>query len=154
MAEALGALTEVNGIKLLATSGVFRTEPQGDLDQPWFFNQVAKIGCTLRPHELLRELWKIEANLGRVRTERRFGPRSMDMDILLYGDLIINDAELTIPHPRMRERAFVLIPLAEIAPEIVIAVNCRHVGTTDVKLTELLEELDFTLNGDKIFQKR
>lgn len=145
LGEALSDIVGISGVRVLAASSLFRTEPQGDPDQPWFFNQVAKISCALAPHELLAALQGVEARLGRVREAgRRFGPRSMDIDILLYGDMCINDAELTVPHLRMRERAFVLVPLAEIAPDLVLP--------DGAELGAVLENLRFTLTGDKIYQ--
>lgn len=143
--SALDMLTCVKNVNLLRVSGIFRTEPQGDANQPWFYNQVAEIACALSPHELLNELQQIENRLGRVRDEkRRFGPRCIDLDILLFGELAINDARLTVPHPRMRERAFALVPLAEIAADIKLPD-----GST---IAELVKNLDFTLTGDKIYQ--
>lgn len=143
--DALDALICVNNVKLLRVSGTYCTEPQGDAQQPWFFNRVAEISCTLSPHELLGELQQIENRLGRARDKkRRFGPRSIDLDILLYGEMTLSDEKLTIPHPRMCERAFVLVPLVEIAPDIKLPDGESVAG--------LLKKLNFTLTGDKIYQ--
>ena len=144
LAAALRAIAGINGVQLSSTSSLYRTEPQGDPEQPWFFNQVIEIRCALAPHELLAGLQRIENDLGRVRTTRRFGPRTLDLDILLYGNMVINDAHLTVPHPRMRERAFVLIPLAEIAPDLTFP--------DGVNVVAALENIRFTLTGDKIYQ--
>lgn len=141
---AHGAIGKINGVQLCAVSSLFRTEPQGDKEQPWFCNQVAKLSCTLSPLELLQKLQSIETSLGRVRTERRFGPRSMDLDILLFGGIMINTPELNIPHPHMKKRAFVLVPLAELEPELV------HPDGSRIK--SILSELEYTLSGDKIYQ--
>lgn len=141
---AVEYMGRIGGVKLKAVSAVYRTEPQGDKEQPWFFNRVAKIICGIPPHKLLAELQRIENELGRVRGERRFGPRSMDIDILLYGNTIIDEPDLAVPHPRMTERAFVLAPLLEIEPELALP------GGASVR--EALSRLDFTLTGDKIYQ--
>lgn len=106
-----------SGVALLAVSSLFRTEPVGYLDQDWFLNAAAHIEAQLTPRELLNRLLAIEQALGRVRTVRN-GPRIIDLDILLWEDLIVNEDDLVIPHPRMHERLFVLDPLAEIAPDL------------------------------------
>ena len=101
--------------KLVRISSVFETEPVGYADQPWFLNQVFELETALTPHELLALCNEIERDGGRVRTFPN-APRTLDLDILLYGDRIISAPDLIIPHPRMTERRFVLEPLAEIAP--------------------------------------
>jgi len=106
-------------ISILKLSSVYETPPWGVTEQPRFFNQVVKGTTSLPPHALLDFLKKIERRMGRVETVR-FGPRVIDLDILLYGERIINTPRLQIPHPRMYERAFVLVPLAEIEPSLVI----------------------------------
>lgn len=100
-------------------SSIYRTEPVGNADQDWFLNCAVLIETSLDPHELLDRLLRIETAMGRVRTIRN-GPRIIDIDILLAGDRSINGAALTVPHPRMHERAFALYPSAE------IAANMRH----------------------------
>ena len=143
--DALEQLACVNNVKLMATSSMFRTEPQGDARQPWFFNQAAKLVCALTPCELLLELQKIEDKLGRARDKnRRFGPRNIDLDILLFGKMTINEEILTVPHPRMKERAFVLVPLDEMEPGLKLPDGSN--------IADLLKNLDFTLTGDKIYQ--
>jgi 2-amino-4-hydroxy-6-hydroxymethyldihydropteridine diphosphokinase len=103
----------------LRISGLYRTLPLYLRDQPDFLNAVAEGTTELAPLELLRRLQEIEAELGRDRSrEIRMGPRTMDLDILLYGNRLSETADLTIPHPRMKERAFVLVPLLELAPEL------------------------------------
>lgn len=98
-------------------SSIYETEPWGYSDQPAFLNLVVKADTNLQPLDVLRYLKDIEVAMGRKETFR-FGPRLIDLDILFYDDLVIATPELTIPHPRIIERAFVLIPLAEIAPDL------------------------------------
>jgi 2-amino-4-hydroxy-6-hydroxymethyldihydropteridine diphosphokinase len=104
-------------ITLLAVSSLYRTDPVGYLDQDWFLNAAVRIETHLSPCELLTRLLAIERELGRVRTVRN-GPRTIDLDILLWDDLIVREDDLVIPHPRLQERLFVLEPLAEIAPDV------------------------------------
>ena len=101
-----------------AVSSVYETAPWGVLDQPAFLNQVVKIQTELKAEEVLRIILEIEHELGRVRYER-WGARVIDIDILYFRNLILESARLTIPHPRLHERRFTLIPLAEIAPDYV-----------------------------------
>jgi 2-amino-4-hydroxy-6-hydroxymethyldihydropteridine diphosphokinase len=114
--EALAMLPDS---RLAAVSSLYLTAPVGHLDQPDFVNAVALIETALAPRALLDELLAIERHFGRVRDIPN-GPRTLDLDILLYGDDVHDDEALTLPHPRMHERAFVLVPLAEIAPDGVI----------------------------------
>ncbi|MDR1727463.1 MAG: 2-amino-4-hydroxy-6-hydroxymethyldihydropteridine diphosphokinase [Acidobacteriota bacterium] len=102
---------------LLRASSLFETEPVGYADQPWFLNQVLEIETPLSPRELLAWCNAVEREAGRVRTFRN-APRPLDLDILLYGGEVVAEADLSIPHPRMTERRFVLEPLAEIAPGV------------------------------------
>ena len=114
------------GLRLLKAAGVqprlvssfFETEPVGNQAQPWFLNLALEVETPLPPQELLRCCLQIEFSRGRVRSFWG-APRTLDLDILLYGDMVIQEPHLTIPHPRMAERRFVLEPLAEIAPEVV-----------------------------------
>lgn len=112
--KALKLLNDSDEITIQRVSRMYLTEPVGYEDQPWFYNCVAEITTSLDPFELLKVLQKIENELGRVRTIR-WGPRTADLDLLLFDNKRINTSELIIPHPRMRERAFVMIPLTEIA---------------------------------------
>ncbi|WP_245957856.1 2-amino-4-hydroxy-6-hydroxymethyldihydropteridine diphosphokinase [Niabella yanshanensis] len=112
------AQIEENVGKILHRSSVYETEPWGITDQPSFYNQVLKVATTLNPLQLLTATLAIEKEMGRVRAER-YGARIIDIDILFFDDLVINTGELTIPHPRITERNFVLAPLAEIAPHLV-----------------------------------
>ena len=103
--------------EITALSSIYETEPWGYADQPSFLNLVCGFRTSLSPPELLALAQEVERKLGRVRTIR-YGPRTMDVDILLYGDRIVDTSDLQIPHPRIPERAFVLAPFAEIAPDI------------------------------------
>lgn len=106
---------------LLARSSDYATPPWGEEDQPRFINACIEIETTLDPHALLFVLHKVEQKFGRDRTkERRWGPRTLDLDLIAYDDVSIDKVELTLPHPRLFERAFVLVPLAEIAPDRLI----------------------------------
>lgn len=115
LVAALRRLAET-GFHLTGRSSTYATEPVGGPPQGWFLNAVARGETDLSPHELLRVCQSIEAELGRVR-EVRHGPRTLDLDILLYGDLVLRTPTLVLPHPRLHERRFVLVPLAEISPE-------------------------------------
>jgi 2-amino-4-hydroxy-6-hydroxymethyldihydropteridine diphosphokinase len=109
--DAFERLTELG--TLTARSSLYRTRAWGVTDQPDFYNAAALLETVLAPHDLLRELKRIETDMGRVATYR-WGPRVIDLDILAYDDVILDDAHLTIPHAHLRERAFALAPLAEI----------------------------------------
>jgi len=123
-------------VKALRASSVYETEPWGYRDQPPFLNQVVEGDTGLAPLDLLAHLKRIEAALGR-QPSFRYGPRLIDLDILLYGDQVIELPGLTIPHPRLEERAFVLAPLAEIAPEL------RH-PVTGMTMRELASKISMT----------
>lgn len=106
-------------IRVLARSSVYETEPQGMADQPWFLNMVVECETRHFPLQLLAILMRIERELGRVRHKSlRYGPRVIDIDMLLFGDIVMETPQLTVPHPRMLERRFVLEPLLEIAPAL------------------------------------
>lgn len=112
--DELDQLTETQVVRL---SSIYDTEPVGEVDQPRFLNAVVMIETALEPDVLLWNLLLIERRLGRVRTQR-WGPRPLDLDILLYGDEVIDEPGLTVPHPLLHERAFVLVPLAELAQDL------------------------------------
>ena len=113
------ALTQIRAfVNLTRVSSIYETEPWGVRDQPWFLNLVCAGTTTLPPVDVLRRAKKIENEMGRAEGIR-FGPRPIDIDILFYDRLIELSPALTIPHPRLHERAFVLVPLAEIAPKLV-----------------------------------
>lgn len=107
-----------NGVDVIKTSTFIETEPYGVTDQPGFVNAVCQVETELVPLELLRLLLRIEQEMGRVRL-RRWGERNIDLDLLLYEDAVLESEELTLPHPDMQNRDFVLIPFAEIAGEVV-----------------------------------
>ncbi len=115
---ALEILGNLNGVEVVKISSIIETEPVGGPKQDKFLNGVVKIKTSFSPEELLENLQAIENQLGRKR-KVQFGPRTIDLDILLYGDKIIRSKELEIPHPRILEREFVMGPLKEIAPEVV-----------------------------------
>jgi 2-amino-4-hydroxy-6-hydroxymethyldihydropteridine diphosphokinase len=126
-------------VKLESVSSVYETQPVGVRDQPWFLNLVCLGTTRLKPWALLAYVNEIEDELGRTRSEEQYGPRTLDIDILAYDDRVIDDPDLKIPHPRMSERAFVLHPLVEIAPD------WRH-----PVLKKTSEELLDELNGDAV----
>ena len=117
--DAIDAMAALRGSLLTAISSLYRTAPVGLPDQPEFINAVAKLETDLAPEALLDALHEIEQRFGRVRAERN-GPRTLDLDLLLYDDQFIDLPRLTLPHPRLHLRAFVLQPLAEIAPDLAI----------------------------------
>jgi len=117
---ALERLGEIGCIRVVKVSGLRETDPVGFLDQPAFLNAVAELETTLAPRELLETLLDVERGLGRTREGPRFGPRTIDLDLLLYGDLVTEEPGLTVPHPRLHERRFALEPLAELAPGLTI----------------------------------
>jgi len=119
---AIAILCDGPEARLLARSSDYQTPPWGVTDQPPFINAVIAVSTTLTPHQLLSRTQACERALGRDRAhEQHWGPRTIDLDILAYDDLVLNDATLTLPHPHLFERAFVLVPLADIAPDRVIA---------------------------------
>jgi len=140
--RALEELQLVPEITMRATSSVYRTEPQGLREQAWFANQVVHISTGLSADELLDKLHTIESKLGRTR-EVKWGPRTIDMDILLFGEYVCTSEKLQIPHPRMCERAFVLVPLAELNPDL--RINGRSIF-------QWLETIRFSAQDDIIRQ--
>lgn len=122
-----------DAVQIERVSSVWETEPWGLNDQPWFLNIVCRGETDFSPHELLGLIKKIERKLGRRRTVR-YGPRTIDIDILLYNERIVRDPDLEIPHPRLAERAFVLYPLSEVAPEATHPVTGKSV---DAMMAEL-----------------
>jgi len=118
--EAVDALGAGEGIEVVAVSTLRETEPVGVGQQPRFLNGAAALDTTLESRELLDRLLDVEQRFGRVRVPGEHGPRTLDLDLLLYGDDQIDEPGLTVPHPRLHERRFVLEPLAELAPGLVI----------------------------------
>ncbi len=129
----LSALSRLPDTHLLRLSPVYETEPVGP-PQPPYLNLVAELETGLPPRALLGEMLAIEKALGRERRER-WGPRTLDLDLLLYGDLVLKEEDLTVPHPRLHQRAFVLVPLLDLLPE------GRH-PLLDQSFRELLASLD------------
>jgi 2-amino-4-hydroxy-6-hydroxymethyldihydropteridine diphosphokinase len=116
--QALDALGALPRTRLMARSRFYRTPPWGLREQPPFLNAAAELDTALGPHELLDALLRIEREAGRVRDGERWGPRTLDLDLLHMDGLALHDERLTLPHPRIAERAFVLLPLAELAPDL------------------------------------
>ncbi|MEW5772697.1 MAG: 2-amino-4-hydroxy-6-hydroxymethyldihydropteridine diphosphokinase [Thermodesulfobacteriota bacterium] len=152
LAEARQRLAEAPGITVVAASPVYRTEPQGLRSQPWFANQVLQVlyngpGAL----DLLQALAGIESAMGRARPKageagegERFGPRVIDLDLLLFGSEVLASGPLTLPHPRMRERAFVLVPLADLTPDLAFPD-----GET---LAACLGRLEYRIEKERIYQ--
>ena len=130
--HALARLAATPGVELVAHSSLWRTPAWGKVDQPDFLNMATLLRTVLPPRQLLQLCLEIERERGRERGER-WGPRTLDLDILAYGDMRIAEPDLTIPHPRLHERAFALAPLAEIAADLRIA---------GVTVAELLSKVD------------
>lgn len=120
--RAIAMLCDDDAVQLIARSSDYRTPPWGVTDQPPFINAVIVVATSLTPRALLTRAQDVECALGRDRAnEQRWGPRPIDIDIIAYDDLTMRDADLTLPHPHLFERAFVLLPLAEIASDQVVA---------------------------------
>ena len=115
--ECLRARQEID---VIAVSELRETEPVGVIDQPRFLNGAVALETTLSPRELLDTLLEVERELGRVRGTERWGPRTVDLDLLLYDRDVVDEPGLTVPHPRLHERRFVLEPLAELDPDLLI----------------------------------
>ncbi|MFC1775750.1 2-amino-4-hydroxy-6-hydroxymethyldihydropteridine diphosphokinase [Pseudomonadota bacterium] len=132
--EALNRLAETDQVTVLRVSSFYRTPPWGDKQQNEFINAVAEIETSLAPAPLLRLLQLIENTMGRQRSGRRWGPRKIDLDLLLYAEQQYQSAELVVPHPRMFERAFVLVPMFELEAELEVPGHGR--------IEKLLQKLD------------
>jgi 2-amino-4-hydroxy-6-hydroxymethyldihydropteridine diphosphokinase len=116
--RAVDALAACDGIEVLRTSRLYRTPAWGREDQPDFINAVALVDTTLAPRALLERLLAVESAFGRQRAEgERWGPRTLDLDLLLYGDAVVDEPGLHVPHPHLHERAFALVPLLDVMPE-------------------------------------
>lgn len=134
--KALKMIRQLEGVRLDSFSSVYETDPVGYVDQPAFLNMVAGGETTLSADELLSAVLEIERKLGRKR-DIRWGPRTIDIDLLIYGEERRNEEHLELPHPRMKERLFVLVPFAEIAPTQLVPL-----GTTYKTTTQLLEKVN------------
>lgn len=132
---ALSALNQVDGVRIKAISPLYHTKPVGKTDQPDFINAVILVHTTLSAQLLLRQLQQIELDFGRERTIR-FGPRTLDLDVIDYNLQLSHDPDLILPHPRAHERAFVMVPLARIAPYYRIGSH----GTAAALAVKLLQE--------------
>mgnify|MGYP000592559867 CR=1 FL=1 len=130
--EAIRRLTADGSIRIVSRSKLYRSAPWGVTDQDWFINACIAVRTNLSPHELLRHCQAVENDMGRVRT-LRWGPRIIDVDILTFKDLKIADPDLTVPHPLIAERAFVLVPLKDVAPELTL---------NGMTIDAMLEKLD------------
>ncbi len=138
--EAIRRLAADGSVRVVKCSRLYRTAPWGVTDQDWFANACISIRTDLPPRDLLRRCQDLENAMGRVRT-RRWGPRNIDVDILTYRNLDIDESDLVIPHPRIAERAFVLIPMADVAPNQKIAGRSisallSKLDASDVRLIE------------------
>jgi 2-amino-4-hydroxy-6-hydroxymethyldihydropteridine diphosphokinase len=120
LGAAVDALTAEEGIAVVSVSTLRETEPVGVGEQPRFLNGAVELETTLTARELLHRLLAVEQRFGRVRIPGEHGPRTLDLDLLLYGDEVIDEPGLTVPHPRLHERRFVLEPLAELAPGLLV----------------------------------
>ena len=144
LAKARKAIEGLPGIEVWGVSHIYFTEPQGYASQAWFHNQVMELRSgSWEPRELMQRFLEIESELGRIRNANRFGPRAIDIDLLLFGARNSDDPFCTLPHPRLAERAFALVPLLELAPEIMLG---------DTKAADLLAGLSWRMQGRKIFQ--
>ena len=130
--EAIRLLTADGSVRVVARSKLYRSAPWGVTDQDWFVNACVAVQTQLSPHALLAQCQAVENEMGRVRT-LKWGPRIIDVDILTFGDLKIADPDLSVPHPLIAERAFVLVPLRDVAPELKLG------GRT---IDQMLEKLD------------
>ncbi len=137
IAVALHRLSGWPGVERLRASRLYRTRPWGLVDQPDFINAVAELRFHGRPADLLSALLAIEREAGRARGDERWGPRQLDLDLLLFGARRIHDPGLVVPHPRIDSRPFVLIPLAELAPALVVpGIGCVSDLLSNVDATE------------------
>jgi len=133
--DGIALLTQSSDTFMLKQSAFYETEPVDYTDQDWFVNGVVKIGTSLEPPKLLNMLKAVEKKIGRAQTGVRYGPRILDMDIIFYDDLVLNSPQLTIPHPRMHKRRFVLCPIYDIDPDLTHPV-------LHLKMQRLLDELE------------
>jgi len=142
---AINEIRSLEGVRITKKSKIYWTEPQGLKDQPWFANQVIKASCTRKwtAHNLLSALLAIEDRLGRKRMQK-WGPRKIDLDLLLFDQEIMNTEFLTLPHPELKNRAFVLVPLLEISPELQLP--------DQTKIKDIIQNLSYKFEKNKIWQ--
>lgn len=138
--SAVAALQAMDDCHNLVVSPFYRSTPMGDVVQPDYINAVVGFSTSLSPLALLDALQAIENNQGRVRIER-WGPRTLDLDLLLYGEQCIDEPRLTVPHYGMKQRSFVLIPLADIAPDLVLPCHTPVMGLIDAKMQTELQQI-------------
>jgi len=143
---AIDDLARLPGTRVLRASSLYDTEPVGDEEQPRFLNAVAEIDTELTARQLLWNLLLIEKRLGRVRSHR-YGPRTIDLDLLTYGHLVIDEPDLQVPHPEMAKRSFVLVPLLEIDP----LATLPGTGETLASLLEKLAAKPLTRRGSRLW---
>ncbi|MGB5622078.1 MAG: 2-amino-4-hydroxy-6-hydroxymethyldihydropteridine diphosphokinase [Gammaproteobacteria bacterium] len=147
---AFAALSELEQCRLLARSPLYRSAPMGPQDQPWFVNGVAGLLTLLDPQRLLDTLQTLERRFGRRRVNERWGPRILDLDLLLFGQQVIDDERLVIPHPGLTERNFVVYPLLRIAPDLRLPDGRRLADIRDQLGSDGLEEImTADLDGDR-----
>lgn len=120
IARAVELVSQAEGVDIVAVSSLRETEPWGPVEQPPYLNGAVEVETDLRPGSLLKVLLGVEHALGRDRSGERWGPRTIDLDLLLYEDVDVDEPGLTVPHPRLHERLFALEPLAELAPDAVV----------------------------------
>lgn len=133
--SAIGQLRAIRKTRVTARSALYRSGPLGRIEQPDFVNAAAALLTRLAPGDLLAELQQIERKCGRVRSRERWGPRLIDLDLLVYSDRVADEPGLTIPHPGIAERNFVLLPLKEIAPSLVIP-GLGRLGSLPINMDE------------------
>jgi 2-amino-4-hydroxy-6-hydroxymethyldihydropteridine diphosphokinase len=136
IARAIELLTRDGAVRLVRASRIYRTAPWGVTDQDWFANAAIAVATALTPQDLLARCLEVESTMKRVR-EQRWGPRIIDVDVLVYRDWELNEPDLIVPHPRIADRAFVLVPLIDIAPGLVIGGRAieawlAEIGASDV----------------------
>jgi 2-amino-4-hydroxy-6-hydroxymethyldihydropteridine diphosphokinase len=141
--QVRGALAALGSLGKLRASSLYRSEPHGDPQQPWYVNAVAELETALGPRELLARLQELERAAGRPAARPPNAPRTLDLDLLLHGDCAIDEPGLQVPHPRYRERRFVLVPLLELAPGLADPVD-------GAPLARILAELDDPLGISRI----
>ncbi len=146
LTQAERYISALKGIRFIKSSNLYLTEPWGKKDQDWFLNKALYLKCSSywTPFSFLNKILEIESLIGRER-KVKWGPRKIDIDLLIFGDFVINTDDLVLPHPYLTKRAFVLIPLLEINPSL-------RLPTGEV-LAEELNQLNYRVVGNKIYQK-